>query len=276
MVLVSGDNASEVLEPADRSFDLPASAISPELAAVLSGRPLAILPVRADQFDATACQPRSELVVVGGQVVEEPVGLLRKEASLQERFDQRLFMRTSAGDFGRQGQAAAVGEDHRLGSLAAFRLADAQPPFFAEENVPSAIPSSHWMRPSRSSMRSSLAQAFVQTPASVQSWKRRQQVGGEGKCAGKSFHRAPLRRTHKIPSTHSRAARRGRPPWADGAGSGNKSAINFHCSSVSCGWGSFLDPARAAARSLRERFDISNLLGRSLVRSDEPHCLAIT
>jgi hypothetical protein len=103
VILVAGDNPAEVLEPADRSFDLPASAISPELASVLSGRLLAILPVRADQFDATARQPRSEVVIVGGQVVEEPARLLRQESTLQERFDQRLFMRTGAGDFGRQG-----------------------------------------------------------------------------------------------------------------------------------------------------------------------------
>lgn len=87
VTLVAGDNASEVLEPADRSFDLPASTISAELAAVLSGRLLAILPVRADQFDATACPPRSKLVVVGGQVVEEPARLLRQDSTLQEGFD---------------------------------------------------------------------------------------------------------------------------------------------------------------------------------------------
>ena len=276
MIFIARDEPAEVLEPADRAFDSPAAAIAPELAPVLSGRPLAILAVRTDEFDAATRQPRSQLIVVGGQVVKESARLFGEKATLQKRFDQRRFMGTGAGDFGGQGKAATIGEDHGLGSLAAFGLADAQPPFFAEENVPSAIPSSQWMRPSRSRQRSSLVQAFVQTPASVQSWKRRQQVGADGKCAGRSFHRAPLRSTHKMPSTHSRAARRGRPPWADGAGSGNKSAINFHCSSVSCGSGSFLDPARAGAPSLRDRSDISNLLGRSLIRSSEPHCLAIT
>jgi predicted site-specific integrase-resolvase len=276
VIFIARDKPAEVLKPADRAFDLPAAAIAPELAAVLSGRPRAVLAVRTDEFDTAARQPRSKLIVVGRQVVEEPARLLRKQATLQERLDQRRLVGTGAGDFGSQGKAATIGEDHRFGSLPAFGLADAQPPFFAEENVPSAIPSSHWMRPSRSRERSSLAQAFVQTPASVQSWKRRQQVGGDGKCAGRSFHRAPLRSTHKMPSTHSRAARRGRPPCADGAGSGNKSAINFHCSSVSCGSGSFLDPAQAVACSLRDRIDISNLLGRSLIRSSEPHGLAIT
>jgi len=276
VIFVARDEPAEVLEPADRAFDLPAVAVASELATVLSRRLLAILAMRTDEFNAATRQARSQVIVVGGQVVEEPARLFGEEATLQERLDQRRLVGTGAGDFGGQGKTATIGEDHRLGSLAPFGLADAQPPFFAEENVPSAIPASHWMRPSRSSVRSSLAQAFVQTPASVQSWKRRQHVGGDGKCAGRSFHRAPLRSTHKMPSTHSRAARRGRPPWADGAGSGNKSAINVHCSSVSCDSGSFLDPARAVARSLRDRIDISNLLGWSLIRSSDPHCLAIT
>jgi hypothetical protein len=104
---------------------------------------------------------------------------------------------------------------------------------------------------------------------------RRQHVAGDGKCEGRSLHRAPVRSTHRIPSMHSRAVRRGRPPFWEGGSSGNKLAISNHCSSVSCGSGSILDPAWAFARRLRDRFDIDNLLGCLLIRNHEPQRLAI-
>jgi hypothetical protein len=44
---------------------------------------------------------------------------------------------------------------------------------------------------------------------------------------------------------------------------------------VSCGSGSILDPAGLAASCVRDRFDISNLLGCHLIRNLEPQRLAI-
>ena len=48
MIFIACDEPAEVLKPADRAFDLPASAIAPELATVLCGRPLGFLAVRTD------------------------------------------------------------------------------------------------------------------------------------------------------------------------------------------------------------------------------------
>lgn len=275
VVFVSSDKPSEVLEPANGALDLPAAAVAAEFSAVLRGRLFAVLPMRRDQLHPAFRQPCAERVAVGGRIVDQSTRLGGKNALIQERFDQRHFMGTSAGDFCAQRKTAAIDEDHDLAALAALRLTYAQPPFFAEENVPSAIASCQSIRPQRLSLRKSRAQATFQTPASVQALNRRQQVGGDGKCAGRSLHRAPLRSTHRIPSTHSRAARRGRPPVLEGGSSGNKSAISNHCSSVSCGSGSVLDPARALAFCLRDRFDISNLLGCQLIRNHEPQRLAI-
>jgi hypothetical protein len=44
-------------------------------------------------------------------------------------------------------------------------------------------------------------QIFSQTPCSSQSRSRRQQVEGRGYFSGKSCHRAPLRKVHRIPDT---------------------------------------------------------------------------
>src|SRR5262249_33302471 len=72
-----------------------------------------------------------------------------------------------------------------------------------------------------------------QTPCSSQSFSRRQQMLGEGYCRGRSFHRAPERSTHKMPSKHLRSSARLRPPAGDGFTFGDSGWIFIHCSSVS-------------------------------------------
>lgn len=275
VVFVTSDEPTEVLEPANGALDLPAAAVAAELSAVLRGRLLAVLPVRGHQFHSAFRQPCAKRVAVGRRIVDQAARLGAQNAPIQERFDQRHFMGTGAGDFGTERKTAAVDENHGLGAFAALGLADTGAPFFAEENVPSAIASCQWMRPRRSSLRNNLAQAIFQMPASVQALRRRQHVAGDGKRGGKSLHRAPVRNTQRIPSIHSRAVRRGRPPFSEGGSSGNKSAISNHCSLVSCGSGSILDPTRAFARRLRDRFDIDNLLGCLLIRNHKPQRLAI-
>jgi hypothetical protein len=163
-----------------------------------------------------------------------------------------------------------VGEHHDLGAFAALGLAHAFAPFFAEENVPSANDSSRLTFPFRSSARTKRAQAFSQMPAWVHSLSRRQQVAGEGKYFGKSFHRAPVRRTHRIPSTHRRGSTRGRPPLEDGGLWGNRSAINCHCSFVSSYSGSILDPAAGTSVPGRDRLRIGELLSYSPIRRQKP------
>jgi hypothetical protein len=157
-----------------------------------------------------------------------------------------------------------VGENHGLGSLATLGLANAFAPFFADENVPSAMDSSRLISPRRSSFRKSLPQALSQMPASVQAFKRRQHVEDDGKCLGRSFQRAPVRRIQMIPSTHGRDGAVGRPPLGPTGCSGNKSEMRFHCSSVSSNSGSVLDPADDSTVS-RDRFAMSDLLSLSLI-----------
>jgi hypothetical protein len=78
-------------------------------------------------------------------------------------------------------------------------------------------------------------QACSQTPCSSHSDKRRQQVLGEGYCAGRSFQRAPLRKTHKMPSKHRRFATRLRPPLTEIVGFGKSGSTWTPCASVSSG-----------------------------------------
>jgi hypothetical protein len=172
-----------------------------------------------------------------------------------------------------QRQAGRIAVHHNLGAFAALGLAHAFTPFFAGENVPSANVSSVFTSPRASSRRSKRDHACSQMPASVQSRNRRQQVLGDGKCRGKSFQRAPVRRIQRMPATQSRAAAGGRPPCGDGVGTGNRSLIKNHCSSVSSVLGSVVDPAGAEAPSSRH-WNMSDLLRHSLLRGPRPKRLA--
>jgi hypothetical protein len=123
--------------------------------------------------------------------------------------------------------------------------------------------------PVRSSWRSRRDQAFSHVPLFVHSWWRRQQVLPDGNRWGMSSQRAPVRSTQHTPSKQARAGAGGRPPLGDRFGSGNKSAIKYHCSSLSS-LGSVVDPAAAPrACQLRDRA-ISDLLSTSLNTHQPP------
>lgn len=273
MILVSRDQSPKVLQPTDRALDLPATAVATQRTAILRGGLDAVAAVWAHQFDTAPLEPDTQWVAIGSQIVNKTPRQTTQSTSLQQRFNQRHFMRAGTGDLNAQWQTGRVAVHHNLGAFATLGLAHAFTPFFAEENVPSANVSSVFTCPHASSRRNNRDHACSQIPASVQSRSRRQHVLGEGKCRGKSFQRAPLRRIQRMPSTQSRAAAGGRPPCGDGVGTGNRSLIKNHCSSVSSVSGSIVDPAGAEAPSSRDR-NMSDLLRHSVLRRHSPKRLA--
>jgi hypothetical protein len=100
----------------------------------------------------------------------------------------------------------------------------------------------------RSISLSNRSQACTMSPASVHALWRRQQVEELGYRSGplnsqdRACHRAPVLRTQRIPSRHSRGSVGGRPPAGDGSGFSNKSEMSFHWESVTNGFGAVLDP----------------------------------
>jgi hypothetical protein len=57
-------------------------------------------------------------------------------------------------------------------------------------------------------------------------------VLGEGYRSGKSFHLAPLRKTHTMPSKQARLSIGLGPPFGDAFASGSNGPIRAHCASV--------------------------------------------
>src|SRR5271170_2366919 len=242
MSLVAHYKTAIVEQPTDRALDLPAPPVTPKCSPVLSRWAFASSAVGTDQFDAPLCQALPQGVAVRGSVVDQSLWASAQNALVQERFNQLNFSRTGAGDVDAQRRAAAIDEEHDLRPFAAFGLTDAKSPFFlAGANVPSAIVSSQQSDFIPSSRCKSRDHACWKMPASVHSLSRRQQVAGEGKCVGKSFQRAPLINTQRIPSRQGRGGTGGRPPACVISRTGKRSSIKSHCSSVSCGLGSVLD-----------------------------------
>jgi hypothetical protein len=127
----------------------------------------------------------------------------------------------------------AVDHHHPLRTLSAFGLADAGAPFLAGANDPSAKVSAQLSWPFSSNSPRNFRQIVSQTSWSSQSRSRRQQVVGEGYSGGKSFQRAPLRSTQRIPSKTGRLSTGFRPPFRDCLNFGKSGSIFAHCASVS-------------------------------------------
>jgi len=86
--LVADDQAAEVLQPGVQPFDLPATFIAAEFAAILGRWLLSILAMRADQFGALLGEPHSQRIAVGGSVIDQSRQLAFENALLQEALDQ--------------------------------------------------------------------------------------------------------------------------------------------------------------------------------------------
>src|SRR5215203_1425988 len=237
--LISHNQPAEVLQPGDGAFDFPASTVAPKVSTVLSFDFL-VPTVGTDQLNSSSLQSSSQRIAVSRPIINQPFGILSWSAAsdardgylFQGRLDQRALVRRRRGKFDSERHTLAVCHHHKLCTLSAFGLADLGTPFFAEANVPSAKTSCQSNCPASSSSDKNARQIESQTPASSHSRSRRQQVVADGYSRGRSFHRAPLRSTHRIPSITSRSSIRRRPPCGDGFSLGNNRSIFNHCASL--------------------------------------------
>jgi hypothetical protein len=238
--LVTDDQSAEVLKPGDGPFDFPASAVASEVSTVLTFD-FFVRAVGTDQLNPSSLQSSSQRVAVSRSIVNESFRIFPRSAStnprhgdlLKRRLDQRTLVRRRRGKFDSERHTLAVCHHHKLCTLSAFGLSDLGTPFFAGANVPSAKTSCQSSCPSSSSSDKNARQIESHTPASSHSRNRRQHVVADGYSRGRSFQRAPLRNTQRIPSITSRSSIRRRPPRGDGFPFGNNRSIFNHWASVS-------------------------------------------
>lgn len=233
MIIVADHQSPKVSKPADRSFNLPTSAVATELPSVLNGWPDPALSVRANQLPALLPQALAEGIAVVGSIGDQrSQRSARRLGLLHGFFNQRHFGRRGRRGRACQRNSLAISHHHPLCTLSTFGFSHVVAPFFAGEKLASTKISSQFRSPCSSSSSKNVCQISTRTPASAHSFSRLQQVLGDGKQSGRSFHRAPERSTHKIPSRQARSSARGRPPRGDGSTAGKNGLTRSHCLSV--------------------------------------------
>ena len=240
-MVIAHDESAEVAEPSEGALHSPTSLIASQDASILGRRMTAVRAMGCDQGDAPASQPLAQRVAVVAFVRDHPLGLLSGSAGLMTSGDtdrpERFFREPDLAGRGRvkshsQRKTRAVDHHHPLRPLAPLGFADGVAPFLAGAKLPSKNASLHRTCWRAFNSARNPRHRVSQTSCSSQSRNRRQQVDGEGNSWGKSCQRAPLRRTHRMPSSTLRSSARGRPPRGRRGRGGSKGRIFSHWASV--------------------------------------------
>jgi hypothetical protein len=236
------DQTAKMAKPRERALHDPPPAIPPQLPPILMGRPPVIAAGWDNGFDASPHEPRPQGIAILAPIRDQAVGSLARSARLARPADrdrvERLF---EEADFRRgrrlqvcsQRSTRAIDQNHPLGALTAFRLADLGAPFFAGTKLPSAKHSSQRIFSWSLSWAKRARQSVSSTPASPQRLSRRQQVLGLPYRRGSSLHWAPVQRIQRMPSKQRRSGIRGRPPRGATFGAGRWTRMAAHCCWVS-------------------------------------------
>src|SRR5437773_3803514 len=239
--IIAHDQSPEVAQPSEGAFDDPAPFVAAQRSAILRRRFAPAFAMRDDRFNAAATQLLAQPIAIVTTIQDHPLRFLsrpsatvapphtdRRERFL-DKFDLRRGCRVKVVS---QRNTLAVDHHHPLRTLAPLGFSDSIAPFFAGAKLPSMKDSLHfscWR--SFNSLRNA-RQISSQISCSSQSRSRRQQVDGEGNSSGTSHQRAPLRKTHKIPSSTLRSSLGGRPPFGRLGRFGSKGRIFSHWASV--------------------------------------------
>jgi len=240
--VIADHQSAEVSEPGDAALNDPTLLVASQHAPILGRFPATVGTMGDNQGHATSPQPFAQRVTVVPLVANHPRGLLsRTPGTMSSSYPDRLERLLREPDLRRgsrvksdsQRNTAAVDHHPPLRPLAPLGLADGGAPFLAGTKLPSRKDSLHFNCCFSFNSARNARQILSQTPCSSQSRKRRQQVEGEGNSSGRSCHRAPLRRIHRMPSSTLRLGAGGRPPRGRGGGLGSKGRIFSHWASVS-------------------------------------------
>src|SRR6202162_2198491 len=242
--VVAHDQAPEVSQPGVGSFHDPSPSVPPQSPAILGCGPNAIPLVRTDQFDPPLLQAFPQRIAVIRFVSNHPQRLLpRTTRVMTPPYPDRRERRLGEFDFRRGGRVkvvsqrktAAFDHHHPLRPLAPLGFSDSAAPFFAGAKLPSRNDSLHFNCWHSCNSLKNARQTFSQMPCSSPSRKSSQQVEGCGYSYGKSRQRAPLRIIQRIPSSTRWFSIHRQPSRRSLRGFRSKSAIFFHCASVSNG-----------------------------------------
>ena len=174
-------------------------------------------------------------------LLRPPTAAVQGRQCIQQRHDHLAIRHVGRTDADDQWHAAAIGNDVPLaaflGPVGRVRPG-VRPPKRARTLALSMTAVCRCRRPLRPKAFTSLACTAGQTPARVQSRRRRQHVTPlpQPSSLGTSRQGIPLLRTKTMPVKQSRSDTRGRPPSGLGGSGGNRGSISFHRVSGTNGW----------------------------------------
>jgi hypothetical protein len=243
MSIVTNYQSLIISNPGERSFHFPSIPIPSKFSAVLFRFFLSIRSVRTDKINTFCFKAISQWITICSFIINKAFHLFARTTATWSRnpyvFKRFLDELDLCGRCGVQmickRYSFTIHHHHPLRTLSAFGFSNAEPPFLAGAKLPSAKHSSHFSSPRSSRADKYACHAFSKVPSSSHCHNRRQQVAGEGYSRGISFHRAPLRKSHRIPSNTGRFGMGLGPPLGEALGSGKSGPSFSHCSSVNSG-----------------------------------------
>ena len=133
VVFPANDDATKIMKPGKQAFDFPATPVAAQHAAVLGDRSAAVPAVRRDQLHMEMfAYPLIQRIAVVGFIADQSLRCFTEESALERGFDERGFIRRSAGHVHGDRKTMAVCDRHDFAAFAAFCRADTRAPFFAE------------------------------------------------------------------------------------------------------------------------------------------------
>jgi len=202
----------------------------------LSRRFLSIFSMWSNQINTFIHKSLSQRVAVTGSIINQAFHLdcfSFKSNAIQRFLNEFDFVYRGRRQECSKRNTLAVDHHHPLCAFPPLGGSDSSAPFLAGAKLPSIKHSLHLSRPFLSSSSRNALHTTSHTPSSSQIFSRRQQVLGLGYCCGRSLQRAPVFRTHRMPSSTSLLSVQGRPPLLLFGISGNRGSNFFHCASVS-------------------------------------------
>lgn len=133
VIFPAADQSAEVMQPSEEALDFPAATVTTQFATVLGGLPAAVVLVGCNESNVMLLpEALIERIAVVGAVADHSLGFGSRETLLDGRFDERGFMRRSAGDAAGERKTMAVCDRHDFAAFSAASRADSSAPFFAE------------------------------------------------------------------------------------------------------------------------------------------------
>ena len=128
--LPSRGDAPKLLQPGEEAFDLPATSVATEGAAILLARAVALN--RRDELDVALTGQRANVLgAVPGLVADQSWGQLIHESSIERSVGEYDVVSVSSRNSDSEWKTIAVCDCHDLGRLACAALSDVCAPLFA-------------------------------------------------------------------------------------------------------------------------------------------------